>query len=118
MVMFGGMDCYYCGRIKPLEDLRRIEVWEESTKSGGSLTVRGSNYGYNNLFHKGKGSRRGGGVSYNFGRVNYKKIKAFACNECLEKQAKRQAILAEQAIRFWSWVIGILAVLIVWAIIF
>ncbi len=108
-------ECYYCHRLMPLKKMRRIEVWEEYSKSGGSLTVRGSAYGYNNLFRKGHGSRKGGGVSYNLGRINYKKVKAFACYTCLERNRQHELEAKAQllGILFWLAVvmIGIIVVL-------
>lgn len=114
MVMFGGIDCYYCGKLKPLEEMRRIDVWEESGRSGGSYTVRGSAYGYSNVFRSGKGSRKGGGVSYNTGRTYYKKVKAYICDSCLAKQQAAEAQRKRDRLIVWT---GLL-VAIVGAIIF
>lgn len=102
MVMFGGIDCYYCGKIKPLEELNRIEVWEESGKSGGSMTFHGSAYGYNNVLRKGTGSRKGGGVSYNTGRVYYRKQKVYACDSCLAIRRRQAAEAARKSKMFWT----------------
>ena len=85
-VMFGGHDCYMCGKIKDLDELRAREIWVESGKSGGSMTFRGSRYGYNGFGKGGKGSRTGGGASYNTGRVYYKKQKVFICEDCLHEE--------------------------------
>ena len=94
-MMFGGVDCYYCGRIKPLEEVRTRTIEVESGRAGGSMTFRGSRSGYSNSKHT-TGRRNTGGMSYNTGRTYYKKVKVYICDECLEKEILRNKMKAEE----------------------
>lgn len=96
MVMFGGVDCYKCGLIVPLEDVRARTIEVESGRSGGFMTYRGSIAGYTGFGKTGKASRKSAGMSYNTGRTYYKKVKVYVCNDCLRKE-HRQAVLRTEA---------------------
>lgn len=93
--MFSNAYCEKCGSVHPVKEMQLREDWEESGRSGDSITFRGwgsssssktSSKGYN---------RRGGGASYNTGRTYYKKIKYYVCRDCLRQERAEAAYRAE-----------------------
>jgi hypothetical protein len=113
-MMFGGVECYYCGRIKPLEEVRARTIEVESGRSGGSMTFRGSRSGYSNSKNT-TGRRNTGGMSYNTGRTYYKKVKVYICDECLKKEILRNKMKAEEDEKF---IINVLVAVVVFSAIY
>lgn len=83
--------CDRCGGTFPLKKMQRRWEWEESTKAGGSWTYRVSGSSIRSKTNSSKGyNRKGGGLSYNTGRMYYRKRHFYVCHSCVAREEQQR----------------------------